>query len=253
MGRIRTIKPEFFTHSGLFDAEQETHLPLRLAFAGLWTQCDREGRFKWRPRELKLAILPYDDCDFSRVLDALATRGFTVKYASESETFGYIPSWKEHQYINNKEIASHIPNPIDCQQLDACSTRDERVTNANDTRGVKEGNVKERNIAAPGKPSAECVTLYKAYPRHVGPNAAYKAIAKALQAKPFDYLLTAVNRFSKTQGKTLSSSHTRRRGSIRAGMTMSRARYSRETPRQSRMSTTAKSRQSWLSGRCASE
>ncbi|GAA4169527.1 hypothetical protein [Shinella granuli] len=84
MARIRTIKPEFFKHEGIFDAEQETGLPLRLAFAGLWTQCDREGRFAWRPRQLKVDILPYDELDFLRVLDALATRGFIVKYASVS-------------------------------------------------------------------------------------------------------------------------------------------------------------------------
>jgi hypothetical protein len=53
MGRIRTIRPDFFLHDGLFDLESNSRLPLRLAFAGLWTQCDREGRFKWRPRRLK--------------------------------------------------------------------------------------------------------------------------------------------------------------------------------------------------------
>jgi hypothetical protein len=135
MGRIRTIKPEFFKHSELFDAEQETGLPLRLAYAGLWTCCDREGRFKWRPRELKLDVLPFDECDFSRVLDALATRGFLVKYTSptdEKELFGYIPSWKKHQFINNKEPKTQIPEPPLNQHVDAC-----------ETRGVKEGKGKE--------------------------------------------------------------------------------------------------------------
>jgi hypothetical protein len=70
LARIRTIKPEFFRHADLYEAEKETGLPLRLAFAGLWTAADREGRFKWRPRELKLDCLPHDDVDFSRVLDA---------------------------------------------------------------------------------------------------------------------------------------------------------------------------------------
>lgn len=73
MARIRTIKPEFFRHAGLFDLEQETGLPLRVAFAGLWTAADREGRFAWKPRELKLDCLPFDLVDFSRVLDALST------------------------------------------------------------------------------------------------------------------------------------------------------------------------------------
>ena len=73
VARIRTIKPEFFRHAGLFDLEQETGLPLRVAFAGLWTAADREGRFAWKPRELKLDCLPFDLVDFSRVLDALST------------------------------------------------------------------------------------------------------------------------------------------------------------------------------------
>ena len=143
MGRIRTIKPEFFTHSGLFDAETETALPLRLAFAGLWTCCDREGRFKWRPRELKLAILPYDECDFSRVLDALDTRGFIVRYAIGTEVYGRVPSWSEHQFINNKEHPSTIPEPLKNHIPNATPTREQHVKDTNRTCGVKEGKGKE--------------------------------------------------------------------------------------------------------------
>lgn len=134
MGRIRTIKPEFFKHSALFDAEQESGLPLRIAFAGLWTCADREGRFKWRPRELKLNVLPYDDCDFSRVLDALATRGFVVKYQSGTEFYGYIPTWQAHQYINHRESASTLPNPNDSLHIDASTTRESPVIDASTTR-----------------------------------------------------------------------------------------------------------------------
>jgi hypothetical protein len=58
--RIRTIKPEFFHHEGLFEAEAETKLPLRVAFAGLWCIADREGRFKWEPRRIGVQVL-YDE------------------------------------------------------------------------------------------------------------------------------------------------------------------------------------------------
>lgn len=135
--RIRTIKPEFFKHEELFDLEQETGLPLRLAFAGIWCASDREGRFKWRPRALKADILPYDNVDFSRVLDALATRGFIVKYASptrESEQIGCIPSFHRHQIVNNRELASELPCPPNNTQqhndIDACPTRAPRVPHA---------------------------------------------------------------------------------------------------------------------------
>ena len=139
MARIRTIKPEFFQHEGLFDMESESRLPLRLAFAGLWTQCDREGRFKWRPRTLKAAIFPFDEIDFSRVLDALATGGFVVKYASGGEDFGYVPSWKRNQFINGKEQPSNLPNPSIKQQVDATMTCESRANDATATNGVKEG------------------------------------------------------------------------------------------------------------------
>lgn len=126
MARIRTIKPEFFRHEALFEAEKETGLPLRIAFAGLWTAADREGRFRWAPRQLKLDCLPYDDADFSRVLDALMTRGFIAGYVVEGKQYGHIPSWKHHQVINNREKPSDLPEPNEINAL----TREARVNDA---------------------------------------------------------------------------------------------------------------------------
>jgi uncharacterized phage protein (TIGR02220 family) len=138
--RIRTVKPEFFLHFGLFKAEKETGLPLRVAFEGLWCAADREGRFKWEPERLKVQILPYDEVDFSRVLDALTTRGFLVSYASGDSKFGWIPSFKKHQFVNPREVASELPDPMKCayvpdlEEVDESMTRDPRVTNACSTR-----------------------------------------------------------------------------------------------------------------------
>lgn len=150
MGRIRTVKPELFRHEGLFELEQETGLPVRFAFAGLFCCCDRDGRFEWKPKTLKLDILPWDDCDFSRVLDALLTRGFIRKYASEGREFGYIPSWAKHQIINNREKESDIPNPVDCEDVsDASSTRAARVTEITQGKG-REGKGKGREREGEG-------------------------------------------------------------------------------------------------------
>jgi hypothetical protein len=139
--RIRTIKPEFFTHEGIYSAEVESGLPLRIAFAGLWCAADREGRFKWEPRRLGVQILPYDLIDFSRVLDALVTRGFIVKYRVGNEDFALIPSFVKHQVINNREKASELPEPLKTNDSDACPTRDSRVPHACKAEGKgKEGN-----------------------------------------------------------------------------------------------------------------
>jgi len=153
MPRIRTIKPEFFSNYKLYKAEQESGLPLRVAFAGLWTLADREGRFKWIPQELKLGTLPFDDVDFSRVLHALGTRGYIKKYRGNNgqneEFFGFIPSWQDHQCINNRESTSLLPTPNQINMLDpekdACTTRAPRVDHAcQGERKGKEGKGKER-------------------------------------------------------------------------------------------------------------
>lgn len=130
MGRIRTIKPEAFLDEELWDAEIETGLPLFRAFTGLWTQADREGRFQWRPRKLKAAILPYWEGDFSRVLDALTTRRFVVKYASNDDVFGWVRTFTKHQIVNNREVASEIPPPPAEATEYAVSTRAPRVDDA---------------------------------------------------------------------------------------------------------------------------
>ena len=139
MARIRTIKPDFFKHEGLLAAEVESGLPLRLGFIGLWTVADKSGRFKWRPRAIKVEVFPYEDVDFSRVLDALTTRGFIRHYACGTEEYGMIPSWEKHQHINNREIKSELPDISTGKEImHASSTR-----RARDTRG-REGKGKER-------------------------------------------------------------------------------------------------------------
>ncbi len=124
MSRIRTVKPELFKHEGLFEAENAYQLPLRLAFIALFTCCDREGRFRWQPRRLKLDLLPYDEIDVSRVLDALATRGFIVKYEHQGELFGAIPTWANHQHVNNRELESELPSPAAAMALSIENTKE---------------------------------------------------------------------------------------------------------------------------------
>lgn len=134
MARIRTIKPEAFLNEDLWDLAEDTGLPVFQAYVGLWTQADRQGRFEWKPRRLKAAILPYWDDDFSRVLDALTTRGFLVRYACQGREFGAIPTFTKHQVINNRESDSSIPPPPENPNENAVLTREPRVDDASATR-----------------------------------------------------------------------------------------------------------------------
>lgn len=116
MARIRTIKPELFRHKGLFDLEQATGLPIRIAWAGLLTVADREGRFKWQPEVIQLDVLPFDrEVPMDMILDALWRAGFIHRYNVGGKEYGRIPSFLEHQVINHKEAKSKIPSPEDGQ------------------------------------------------------------------------------------------------------------------------------------------
>lgn len=107
MARLRTIKPGFFLDEDLAECQ-----PLaRLLFAGLWTIADREGRLEDRPRRIKAAVLPYDDCDGDTLLGELAERGFIVRYEACGARYIAIPSWSRHQNPHVKETASTIPAP----------------------------------------------------------------------------------------------------------------------------------------------
>lgn len=112
MARTRLIRPAFFKHAELYDAEVASVLPLRVAFAGLWTVADKEGRFPWKPRELKTDILPHDALDFGRVLDVLEAQGFVQRYVVEGTIYGLIPSFKSHQTFHKSEPGSKLPTPV---------------------------------------------------------------------------------------------------------------------------------------------
>ena len=111
MSRSRIVKPDFFKHSGLYEAESLSGLPCRLAFAGLWTVADREGRFRWKVPELKLEVLPYDQVNFGEVLEALRQFGFLRHYVVDAKEYGVIDSFGEHQPFHPREAQSTIPAP----------------------------------------------------------------------------------------------------------------------------------------------
>lgn len=113
VSRIRSIKPEFFLDDELAELSPLT----RILFEGLWTQADREGRLENRPRRLKAALLPYDECDIEEMLETLAPKFITL-YEQGEHRFIQVVNFARHQCPNAKELPSTIPAP--CQ--DSTST-----------------------------------------------------------------------------------------------------------------------------------
>lgn len=135
MARIRTIKPEFFTSE---DIVEMTPLA-RLFYVSLWCESDREGRLEWKPGTFKMRYLPGDNCDVSELSKELTSRGLIVLYEVNGKNYAEIPTFKEHQVINNRESESTIP----ARDTNALRTRATRVK----AEG-KEGKGKERKEPA---------------------------------------------------------------------------------------------------------
>jgi hypothetical protein len=208
MSRIRTIKPEFFRHEELFEAEKSSGLPLRVAFPALWTVVDREGRFRWKPRILKLDCLPFDEVDFEDVLNALCRFGFIVKYRHGTETFGHIPKFVEHQVRNVREPASKLPAP---DEYSSCTvpehdeaSRERERERERELEREGEGELRNARARANGAallpPAVRSKDTYfevwwKNWPHKIGKGAARPAFEKALKKTGIAILLGGIERY----------------------------------------------------------
>jgi len=153
MARQRFIKPGFFVHGELYDAEASSGLPLRIAFAGLWCQSDKRGVFRAKARELKNAVLPYDDVDMDDVLRCLHRAGFVQLYVVDGKEYGFIPTFQQHQTFHVNERPSNDPGPERAQgQHRACTVpaqgqhADYDPTTATTTGAVRDSSTHPREV-----------------------------------------------------------------------------------------------------------
>lgn len=113
MARIRSIKPEFFVDEDLQDLEAENPGKFcMLVFAGLWGHCSRFGVFEWRPRTLKLSILPFLNYDLAETLCLLEKAGFIARFFVDGREYGHVRSFEMHQRISGKEALSSPVLPL---------------------------------------------------------------------------------------------------------------------------------------------
>lgn len=153
MARIRSIKPDFFRHEALQDAEiaNPGKYPM-MVFAGLWGHCDSKGRFEWRPRKLKLDILPFLPFDMAETLEILAKSGMVNRYEVDGKSYGEIPTFEKHQRLSGKEVTEGEKHPEpngEATGKQSGSNRDEQESQEGKGR---EGNRNGVN-PAPDKPA----------------------------------------------------------------------------------------------------
>jgi hypothetical protein len=152
MARIRTIKPEFFTSSDVCALS-----PLaRLLFIGLWGVADREGRFKWRPADFKLQILPADKCEIDDLCAEIVGQGLVTLYG---DNLAFIPTFADHQSVNPRETPSKLPHPDACPTRADASNLDGHEQRGREGKG-REGNDSEANASGADAPSDPVKVLF---------------------------------------------------------------------------------------------
>lgn len=144
MGRIRTIKPEFFTSH---DIASVTPLA-RLFYAFLWTESDRNGLLEWKPKNFAMRFFPLEHCDIDALGEELSDQGVIVLHECG---VCEIPGFLTHQVINNRETQSVLISRV----KDACT----RVLG----EGRKEGKGKEQRV----KDAIGFDAFWEAWPKKV--------------------------------------------------------------------------------------
>lgn len=116
MARARNIKPSFFNNDELADID-----PLgRLLFIGMWTIADFKGCFEYKPKRLKVQVLPYDNCDIEQLTINLDKSGFISIYSVLGQQYVKVLNFDKHQnpHKNERDKGSEIPDIFDRDDID---------------------------------------------------------------------------------------------------------------------------------------
>ena len=99
MGRIRTIKPEFWVSEQIVECSPNA----RLLFIGMWNFCDDGGNHPASPKSLKMQVFPGDDFTVQYISDLvseLENQGLIIDYqANDGKMYWHVTGW-HHQKID---------------------------------------------------------------------------------------------------------------------------------------------------------
>ena len=109
MGRIRSIKPEFWTSEQVVECSPNA----RLLFIGIWNFCDDKGRHTRSVKQLKALIFPSDDFsgdDVDKMLLELEAQNLIDCYDVETKRYFQVTGW-HHQKIDKPQPAKYPAMP----------------------------------------------------------------------------------------------------------------------------------------------
>ena len=110
MARIRSLKPEFWSHPKTAKVSRDA----RLLFVGLLTESDDEGRSYAAPRKIAGALYPHDENvtakHIGRWLKELQEAGLIELYTIDGTAYISVIGFKKHQKVSHP-TPSRLPPP----------------------------------------------------------------------------------------------------------------------------------------------
>lgn len=214
MPRIRTIKPDFFSHETL--AGKSAHA--RLLAIGLLTLADCKGRLRWVPMQVHSQVFPWEaSVKIQTLLCELIECDYVVHYEHDGKQYVEICNFTKHQRLSGKEASfdSRIPSPSEKGSVLLDKTGGKKSENPYASLGSSEnplgtgeqGNrgtgehIPTIHSEAPPKtktpkvpvPSKEFLEWYSIYPRKVARDLAAKAYDKAIRKIMAEHQLSKID------------------------------------------------------------
>lgn len=114
MPRKRYLSPKFFANESLAELEAFG----RILFQGLWCFADRNGRLEYRPKRLKVEVLPYDATvpDVVRWLDQMTELGIISFYEVDGTKYIQVVNFLSYQSPHPGEKALYPDPPMICEK-----------------------------------------------------------------------------------------------------------------------------------------
>lgn len=148
MARSRNIKPGFFENEDLTEMSPYG----RLLYIGLWMHADGHGKLEYRPRRLKMQILPCDDVSAEELLSDLERLGFIETYEcslNPGKRVIRVPSFLKHQnpHVKERNKPSQWSNPPGTPQ-DVVNESEPKKAKKSDTSPENSGLVSGESSAS---------------------------------------------------------------------------------------------------------
>ncbi len=105
MARIRSVHPGLFTD----EAFVELSMAARVLFIGLWTECDDQGVFEWKPRTIKMRLLAADTVEVEPLLAELVAVGGVRRYEVDGRQYGAVRNFARFQRPKKPNAIHPLP------------------------------------------------------------------------------------------------------------------------------------------------